>query len=1170
MEKKRKIQKVRGIIRWSASCLFLVFCFYHVPLRAQDSARIDLKLTKATLEKVFKEIERQTSCMFVYKTEEVRAVAPVTLEVKGALVSDVLERCLKNTGLSYQFKKNVVVIQKQMKDAPRGTTQVFGVVTDEHLAPLPGVTIMVKGESIGTSTDNDGKFVLKNVPRSAKILVASFIGMESQEVAIHPGSIKIMLKDKAEMLDETIVVAFGTQKKSSFSGAVAVVGEQELKKRISTNVANVLVGTTPGLQLRGGSGAPGAGAGSIKIRGIASMYAGTSPLIIVDGAPYSASLSNIPQEDIESVTVLKDAVSAALYGARGAAGVIMITTKSGKGKKPEINVNVKLGVNSRAIQDYETINDPGEYYEVMYKQYYNYFVDQKGLSPEKANADANTLMLKHLSYNIYTVPDGQYLIDTDGKLNPNATLGRSYEANGENYYLINDDWQDLAYSNAFRQEYNVSIDGSMNNGSFYASLGYLDEDGIIEYSGYKRFSARVKADYQAKKWLKLGANVSYTNSVTESNPNMGTSLNSSNLMFYTSGIAPIYPVFVRVLDENGNPQIRIDENGNPQYDYGVAATNYPGFTRAFMATGNPMGSNRYNETLSKGNKLNGAFSVDVNLMSNLKFSATSTLDWGNTVGSWYENSLYGSKVSVNGTISKSQQNTFRQNHVQTLTYFDQYGLNSVSLMLGHEYYNNKLVYLGANAQGVFSPDIKEINAAAKPLTSNSYTSEYNVEGYFVHLSYDYDAKYFASFSYRCDASSKFAKDSRWGNFWSVGGTWLINKESFFEVGWVNQLKVKFSIGQQGNDNIDSFAYTDMYSLIPASETVMSAKFSRIGNPDITWETTTNMNTGVEFTLFNNRLAGSVDYYRKKTTDLLFWISIPESGGARGYYGNVGDIRNSGVEVSLQGSVIRTDNVDWTLMFNIAHNKDKILKLPKAKTTEFGGFVDQSIWYKEGGSLYNQMYRQYAGVNEKGEAVYWVDDELGRGVTNRPGKRHDSKTTDPNEATRYELGSSLPDAYGGFGTSLTVHGFDLSLSFDYQLGGRIYDSRYAYLMGNIASTADAGHAVHKDVLKSWTSENSSSSIPRFQYGDQYTTAASDRWLTSARYLNFQSFSLGYTLPERWVSRLSIRKLRIYVSGENLCFWSARKGLDPRYSYTSSESLNVYSPVRTILGGLQLVF
>lgn len=1052
------------------------------------------------------------------------------------------------------------------------TSTVQGVVTSaEDGEPIIGASVLVVGTSLGQVTDVDGKFTISNVPTSAKTLRVSYIGMQSQDMEINrKGVMKIVLHMNAEVLDEVMVVAFGTQKKSSFTGSASVIGSDKLSKKIASNVTTALAGSTPGLQLRGTSGAPGAGNASIKIRGIASMYASTEPLVIVDGAPYSASLSNIPTEDIESVTVLKDAASAALYGARGGAGVIIVTTKKGKTQEAQVNVDMKWGVNSRSVQDYETITDPAKYYETIYQQYYNYSYYEMGKDASAANAYANKTMLDHLQYNIYTVPEGEMLIGQDGLLNPRATLGRSYKYGDETYYLINDNWRDVAYSNSLRQEYNVSINGSLNNkGSYYMSLGYLNDEGVIMNSGFDRVTARVKADYQAKKWLKVGANVGYVNSVTESVPNMSTGGGSSNLMYYTSSIAPIYPIYVRTLDANGNPQIRRDEYGNEQYDYGVAGTNYPGLRRAFMATGNPLSDLRYNKRESKGSQLNGSFFAELNLLDCLKFNATSTINWGHTNYSMFENMYYGAKAAAGGQIDKSQTDSFRQNHTQTVTYFDEFGKNSINVMLGHEYYYTKQTYLYGQGQGLFTPEIPEIDAAGKKMpNSSSYTSEYNVEGYFGNVQYNYDERYFASASYRRDASSRFAKENRWGNFWSVGAAWLINKESFFNASWVDQLKLKISIGQQGNDNIGNFSYIDLYSLTQA-DGKMAASFAQVGNPDITWETTTNFNVGVEFNLFNNRLNGTIDYYNKKTTDLLFWLSIPESAGSRGYYGNIGDIRNQGVELMLEGSVIRTDDIDWSLQFNISHNNDKILKLPESKIAQLGGFNSGFKWYKEGGHLYNWALPKYAGPDEHGQATYWLDDAL-EGKTNRPGKNYDRVTTDPNVATLYEQGNCLPDVFGGFGTTLTAYGFDMSLMFDYQIGGKLYDYAYAGLMGNISSANSAGSAIHVDALKAWTPNNTQSNLPRMQYMDQFTTARSDRFLTDASYLNFQSFSVGYTFPKKLLKSLGLSKLRVYASGENLCFWSARKGLDPRYSYSETASMNVYSPVRTIMGGLQVTF
>lgn len=968
-------------------------------------------------------------------------------------------------------------------------------------------------------------------------------------------------------LDEVMVVAFGTAKKSAFTGSAAVVGSEELSKKVTTNVADALVGSVPGLQLRGGTGQPGDTQGKINIRGIASMYASTDPLIIVDGAPYSASLSNIPTEDIESVSILKDAASAALYGARGAAGVIIVTTKKGSNKEAKINVDMKWGSNSRAIPDYDVIKDPGQYYEAYYAQLYNRNFYGRGQSAEQANLNANKTMLSDLRYNVFTYPDNEQLIGLDGKINPHATLGRVVTGtDGKKYLMTPDDWANTLYNKSLRQEYNVSANGGTDRSTYYTSVGYLKDDGIIQQSGYERLTARLKADYQAKKWLKLGTNVGFvTSNQTQSSGLSSTSTLANNPFVFTSTLAPIYPLFIR--DENGN--IMKDDLGNDLYDFGSSSKF--GIVRPVLDNNNPMAELALNRVTANGHQLNASMSADIQITSFLKANLTSTLIWGQTNGHTYSNAYYGPKASVNGELQKESTESWRQNHTQTLTYYQDFGKHSVTVLLGHEYYKTNTRYLSATGQGGFTPSIQELAAFAKKLDSNSYRTAYNVEGYFGNAQYSYDDKYFGSFSYRRDASSRFAKDHRWGNFWSIGGAWLISKESWFKAPWVDELKIKASIGQQGNDNIGNWAYIDLYTLSKTSDTSMAASFARMGNKNITWETTTNLNIGTEFSFFNRRLSGTIDFYSKKTTDLLFWLSIPESAGSRGYYGNVGDIRNNGIEVTLTGSIIRTKDLDWSVTANIAHNSTKILKLPESKIADNGGFNETSklettqYWYRVGGPLYNGYMPKYAGVNEKGEATYWVDEDAGGG---KHGTKYSYTTTNPNSASKYETGSLLPKAFGGFSTTVVYKGFDFTASFDYQIGGKVYDSRYASLMSPCDNSSAAGSAIHKDYLKSWSPNNTSSNIPRWQYGDNYTTAQSDRFLTNASYFNFQSFTVGYSIPTQHIPFFS--KIRVYCSGENLGFISARKGLDPRYSYDGGTTLNAYSPVRNISGGIQLTF
>ena len=1060
---------------------------------------------------------------------------------------------------------------------------VTGTVTDINTGePLIGVHVIVNGQALGI-TDVNGRFTLNNVPESAKTIEFSYMGYEDAMSAVK-SNIRIAMAPAVEKIDEVMVVAFGTQKKAAFTGSAAVVGSEQLEQHVTTNVANVLAGTVPGLQMRGGSGLAGAGEGSIHIRGIASMYAGTDPLIIVDGATFPASLNNINPDDVESITVLKDAASAALYGSRAAGGVILITTKKGKSREAQINVNMKWGANSRAVQQYKTIKDPAQYYETYYKQLYNYSFYSQGKDAVTANAWANDNLIDQLGYNVYSVPDGEYLIGMDGKLNPNATLGNVINYNGEDYYLTPDDWEKTAYHTAFRQEYTASVSGRSDRGSYYGSISYLDEDGIIDNSSYQRFTARFKTDYQARKWLTVGANVNFNNSEQESNPGLswGT-LGSTNLAYYTSNIAPIYPIYVRVLDANGNPVIRTDEYGRQQYDYGVAGNDYP-VNRAFLQTGNPLGANRWNNSHNEGHQLNLSGYADIFFTDWLNLHVMSTVTWGHTNYTTMENPYYGPKVSVNGELGKQQIDTYRQTHIQQLNFDRSFGDHNVSAILGHEYYNQNSKSLYGAGQGMFSPEIEELAAVDKILdTTTSSQSNYNIEGFFFDSHYDYQEKYFASFSFRHDRSSSFRRGDWGSNFWSAGASWLVSREDFMkDFSWVNMLKLKVSYGELGNDNITSYGYTTTYTLAKNGDYTMSPNFRLLKNPSITWESTKSFNLGVEFGLWNDRLTGGLDFYSKKTYDQLFWLSIPESNGTRGYYGNLGDIRNNGFELELTGTPVRTRNIDWKIYGNIATNTARITKLPETKTANYGGFSESNgernmqMWYAEGGDLYTPFLYKYAGVNAQGEALYYYDEDLspaGNASTNntsQPGTKLSGTTTNIGEASRYTHHSLLPDFIGGFGTTLNAYGFDVSFNFDYQIGGKIYDYRYQGLMGNSASSGDGGSAIHVDMLKAWTPNNTSSNIPRYQYQDQYTNASSDRWLTNAGYLNFQSFTVGYTLPMSLTAGLGISKLRVYATGENLCFWSARRGLDPRYGYDTGAYLSSVSPVRTIMGGIQISF
>ena len=968
-----------------------------------------------------------------------------------------------------------------------------------------------------------------------------------------------------EALDEVMVVAYGTAKKSAFTGSATVVNSEEISKVQSSNVANALVGKVAGVQLNTASGQPGATTPSIRVRGISSINAGNDPLIILDGAPYDGDLNNISSQDIETMTVLKDAASNALYGARGANGVIIITTKKGDSGKTTVNVDAKWGVNSRATQDYNFITDPARYYEMYYGALKSYYMNSQGMSESAAHASANANMTGSgdygLGYNVYSVPAGQYLIGTNGRLNPNATLGNVISYNGQDYMLMPDNWLDEAYKQGLRQEYNVSFSAGTNKSSYYASVSYLNNEGITAKSDYERLTGRLRADYQIKEWLKTGANMSYTHFNANSLGEDGSSSSSGNIFAYATQVAPIYPLYVR--DGQGN--IMKDANGLTVYDFG--SKDNAGLSRPFLSGGNPYASNILDTNFSEGNAMTATGFAEIRFLKDFKFTWTSGMAMAETRGTSFTNPYYGQYASSNGISSKAHARNLSQNHQQLLNYKKAFGSHNLDVMVGHESYRSQYYYLYASKSNVFDPNNTELAGAITENGSDSYTSDYNTEGYFGRLQYDFAEKYFVSGSYRRDASSRFHPDHRWGDFWSAGAAWILSKEGFFNAEWVDLLKIKASYGSQGNDNIGNYLYVNTYSIVNSGG-VPAAIPATMGNKDITWETNGNLNAGIEFDFFKNRLSGTVEYFYRKTTDMLFSFPLPPSYGYTSYYANIGDMLNQGIEAELNATLLKYKNFTWDLSLNLTHYKNKIAYLPEErKTMEVDGvkgFSSGSLYYGEGIPLYTFRLKQYAGVSEDGQALYYknIVDKAG----NVTGK---DVTTTYDEADYYLCGTALPDIYGGFSTSFAFYGFDLSADFTYQIGGQVYDSDYAALMAS-PTAASKGSNFHADLLNAWTPENPNSNIPRFQFGDQYTTASSDRFLTSASYLSLQNVNFGYTLPAKVTRKASIEKLRIYLAADNVWVWSKRQGLDPRQSISGSATNSYYAPIRTISGGISLTF
>lgn len=1041
--------------------------------------------------------------------------------------------------------------------------QISGTVSDANGHPVAGATVIVDGTSLGTTTNTAGEYTL-SAPVNGT-LVVTFVGFEPQQLPIAGKTrINVTMKEDAQAIDDVIVVAFGTAKKEAFTGSAAVIKSDEIAKVQTSNVATALVGRVAGVQTSSTSGDLGK-TPSIRVRGFGSINAGKEPLWIVDGMPYEGDLNNLNTNDIESMTVLKDAASNALYGARGANGVIMVTTKKAKSGDAVVTIDAKWGVNSKALEEYDVITSPAQYYETHFKALYGYYAQTNPAA--KAYALASSGLTSNgtggLGYNVYTVPEGQALIGTNGKLNPNATLGRKIIYNGQEYWLTPDDWIDEAYQSAFRQEYNVNISGATERSSFYASLGYLDNTGIIKSSALERYTARLKADYQAKKWLKVGGNMSYAHfSNSNGNSNEGSASSTANIFAFSAQMPPIYPVYIR----DGSGRIMVDDNGYQMYDYGDKGN--AGLTRPLLPGANGLQTSWLNKKKAEGNAFSGSGFVDISLYKGLKLTVNGSTNIDETRTTYLNNQYYGQFAEAGGTISKYHTRDIAYNLQQILNYNETFGKHNVGLMVGHEYYQKKYYYLSGTKSKLFSYDNEELGGAVVDgAGAHSYIDDYNSEGYFMRAQYDYAGRYFVSGSYRRDASSRFHPDHRWGNFWSVGAAWLLNQENWFDAPWVNMLKLKTSYGSQGNDNIGNYLYTDTYS-IENNNGEIAVLFGQKGNPNITWETNTNLNIGTEFGFWNNRLSGSVDFFNRKTSDMLFAFSVPSSLGYSSYYANVGDMVNRGVEVELNADLIRTKNVLWSFNLNLTHVKNEVTYLaPEHKSTTvegYKGYIDGSYFVGEGLPLYTYYLRSYAGVDPETGASLWYKD-----VKGDDGKITRTKTSDYTSATRYLHDSAIPSVYGGFSTSVSAYGVDFSISFNYQIGGKVYDSGYASFMSSPYGTT-VGTNYHKDILKAWTPENKGSDIPRLQYGDQYTTSVSDRFLTDASYLNISNINVGYTLPSKITQKFGVQKLRVYLACDNVVYWSKRQGLDPRYSFTGATNFSNYSPIRTISGGVTVQF
>ena len=1039
-------------------------------------------------------------------------------------------------------------------------TEISGtVISSEDKQPIIGASILVAGTQNGTVTDVDGNFKLSAAAGSK--LVVSYIGMNSKTVTAAP-NMKITLDPEDKKLDEVVVVAYGTAKRQSLTGSVAVVDSKKISDRINTSVTGALEGSAPGVQVNNSYGEPGQ-APKIHIRGVGTLVNGADqPLYIVDGTPYEGNIAELNPNDIESMSVLKDASSAALYGNRAANGVILITTKKAKyASKPNITLKVDHGFYRRGLPEYDRLG-PDQWMEASWKAMKNSALSGGIVSTEADAADYATkqLVTDYARRNIY---DGasDALFDSNGKLI--AKIRPGYD---------DLDWAKGVERTGHRQEYNLSAAVSGDKFNIYSSAGYLNEQGYIRNSSYERFTGRINTTYNATKWLELGINLSGTSANRNFNPNASGSM-FANPFYVTRYMAPIYPVYLH----NADGSYLLDADGNKQYDT----------TSEYLQNRNIVYEMSMDKDKTRRNVLDGLIYAKVTLPYGFTFTGKADLNHANTNRQTYNNPIIGDGSTNNGRLSEYSYQYTSYTGQELLTWEHDFDVHHLDVLLGHENYSwNRRYSMARNVNAAIDGLLALSNFVSNSDTEGFF-NDYRTESYLGRLRYSYDDKYFADFSLRRDGSSKFQKDNRWGNFFSFGVNWNIKKENFMkDVKWVDALRARASYGEVGNDAaVDYYGYQALYYITKNGGKPALIRQKLAAN-NLKWETTQTFDFGVEGTLFD-RLNFSLGYFDKRSKDLLFQVRFPLSAGSFSgnsdienltQYQNIGTISNRGFEIMLSGDVVRSKDWTWNLSFDATTLKNKVLKLPNGEDILHGHQK-----YSVGHSAYEWYTYHFAGVDQMtGSSLYDLDTQK-ESAANAAGALVEINgtkyTTNSAFAQREWAGTALPSVYGSFGSNLRWKDLSLSVLMTYSLGGKIMDASYQSLMST--GSASSAAALHKDILGSWdgvpagmtaTSPNriDPHGIPIIDFNQSNeNNSLSDRWLTSASYLIMKNIMLTYRLPKTLVSSWGLGGVSVKAGVENLFTVTSRRGLNPQYSFKGGSD-DTYVSARVFNFGLSVDF
>ncbi len=1014
---------------------------------------------------------------------------------------------------------------------------VKGIVRQESDGdPLTGVAVTDEKAGRSVITDGEGRFVIE--ASEGTELTFSFLGLQTETVTVGRQSfIEVFLREDAKVLDDVIVVAYGTSTKESFTGSAEVVRADKIKDRPATDVTKMLDGQVSGVMTTSGSGQPGSGS-DIRIRGFGSINASNAPLIVVDGVPFDGDLNSIGSADIESISVLKDASAGALYGARGANGVLIITTRSGEEGGMTVSLSAKAGVNSRSLPFYETM-DARQYMEHIWRASYNDMVYSEGYLPEDAlplvpGRVSSTFLGQDGQYNPFNLPLAS-LYDADGKIVPGAT--QKWDEN----------WLKEAMAPfPVRQEYQVGINGGGSKARYRASFSFLDDQGTLKTTSFRRYTARVGGDFQPRKWFRLGANINYAHSDSRF---LGAGGSTGNNVWYSAMMmGPIYPLYKKNADGSD-----VLENGQRVFDYGASrpagAQNNRNsvatlFDDGYATAADNVSLRAYAAFEWKGLELSTHIGVDnTNTNEDTRYNRVS----GNAAGT--------------GRLTKEALKTLSYTWNQLLSYkHDFAGGHHLDLMAGHEFYGYRDRYILAARTGFPFDEFKELALASTLAEANSASDRYYIDSWLLRGNYSYADRYYFNASFRMDGSSRFEKNHRWGAFWSVGASWRISQEPFLrDASWLNNLTLKASYGVQGNDNLGSYyAWQSLYSMAYPNANRSGAIITSLENAQVTWEKNGNLNVGLEMRIFD-RFSTTLEYFNRTTTDLLLDYPLPISTGFTGYYANVGSMVNRGVDATFSVDIFSGKDYNWNVTLIASSLSNKVLKL----TGDGSDIVSGNFLIREGEPVNTFYLARSAGADPAtGQQLYWAyrKDAAGNRIA---GSEYITNDATLASSCKYLLGSRIPIAYGSLATSGSWKGIDASLLFTWSVGGKVYDSVYRSLM----EPSYPGQTYHVNALRSWTTPGQVTDVPRAMTG--LVTTATDRFLIDASYFSIKSVTLGYTLPAALLAKAKIKQLRFYVAGENLWLFSAMRGLDPQASFSGSTSYS-YTPSRTVTLGVDFKF